>query len=105
MTRYLDVLVASLVVCHLRAHPEECFFWAAHSGAELDLLVVRGRQRLGFELKHTDAPKATRSMRSALADLKLDRLYVIHAGRNSFPLTEEIQAIALCRLQEDVLRI
>lgn len=90
------------VMCHLRAHPEECFFWAAHSGAELDLLVVRGRRRLGFEFKHTDAPKASRSMHSALVDLKLDRLYVIHAGRHSFPLTEEIQAIALWRLQEDL---
>jgi hypothetical protein len=29
----------------LCARPEECSFWAAHSGAELDLLVVRGRQR------------------------------------------------------------
>ena len=93
------------VMFHLRAHPEECFFWAAHSGAELDLLVVRGRRRLGFEFKHTDAPKATRSMHSALTDLKLDRLYVIHAGRHSFPLTEEIQAIALCRLQEDLPRL
>ena len=44
-------------------------------------------------------------MHSALTDLKLDRLYVIHAGRHSFPLTEEIQAIALCRLEEDLPRL
>lgn len=47
----------------LRAHPEECFFWATHSGAELDLLVVRGSRRLGFEFKRTDTPSVTPSMR------------------------------------------
>ena len=28
------------VVSRLDARPEECFFWATHQGAELDLLVV-----------------------------------------------------------------
>ena len=35
----------------LGARPEEVFFWATHAGAELDLLIVRGRRRLGFELQ------------------------------------------------------
>src|SRR5207245_1648534 len=34
------------VVSRLQAQPEECFFWATHSGAELDLLIVRGNHRL-----------------------------------------------------------
>jgi hypothetical protein len=37
--------VLEQVVRRLDARPEECFFWATHSGAELDLLVVRGRRR------------------------------------------------------------
>ena len=31
------------VIARLGARPRECFFWSTHSGAELDLLVVRGR--------------------------------------------------------------
>jgi predicted AAA+ superfamily ATPase len=58
----------------LRARPEECFFWATHAGAELDLLVASGRRRLGFEIKRTDTPKVTTSMRSALETLRLDHL-------------------------------
>jgi len=42
------------------------YFWATHAGAEIDLLVVRGRTRLGFEIKRTTAPTVTRSMRIAL---------------------------------------
>ena len=34
------------VVARLGARPEECFTWGTHAGAELDLLVRRGKQRL-----------------------------------------------------------
>ena len=81
---------------------DECFFWATHAGAELDLLVVRGRTRLGFEIKRTTAPKVTPSMRHALKDLKLERLDVIYAGETSFPLAERIRAISLSRLLDDL---
>ena len=90
------------VVRRLGVRPEECFFWATHGGAELDLLVVRGLRRLGFEFKLTSAPRVTRSMHSALADLKLDRLDVVHAGEPTFPLAEQVRALALTRLEEDL---
>lgn len=90
------------IMARLGARPEECFFWATHGGAELDLLVVRGRRRLGFELKYTDAPRMTRSMHSALADLGLDRLDIVHAGRHTFPLSENARALALVRIWEDL---
>jgi len=90
------------VIRRLRARREECFFWAAHAGAELDLLVVRGRVRLGFEFKRTDAPRKTRSMHTVLADLKLKRLDVVHAGEKTFPLEERIRAVALSRVLVDI---
>ena len=37
----------SQVVLHLRARPEQCFFWGTHAGAQLDLLVVMRGRRLG----------------------------------------------------------
>lgn len=80
------------------ARQEECFFWATHGGAELDLLLVRGGERLGFEIKRTTAPRLTPSMRSALSSLRLDRLTVVHAGEHAFPLGERIQAVPLAEL-------
>jgi hypothetical protein len=41
-------------------------------------------------------------MRSALADLKLDSLDVVHAGDLFFDLAPRIRAVALSRLLEDV---
>lgn len=81
---------------------EDCFFWATHAGAELDLLVVRGKDKLGFEVKLTSSPRVTPSMRSALSDLKLQRLYVIHSGEETFQLERNIYAVALPQLLKDL---
>jgi hypothetical protein len=86
----------------LRARTEECYFWGTHAGAELDLLVVRGRKRRGFEIKHTAAPTTTKSMHRAIDDLELDHLDVIHAGAHTFPLTETIRAVSIGELWEEV---
>ena len=72
--------VISQITGLLGTRPHECYFWATHTGAELDLLIVRGRKRWGFEVKRTAAPTITPSMRIALSDLKLNRLFVIHAA-------------------------
>jgi predicted AAA+ superfamily ATPase len=81
---------------------EECFFWGTHAGAELDLFVIRGNKRFGFEVKLTTSPSVTPSMRNALSDLKLNRLFVIHAGDDTFALTKEITAVAFRRIMEDI---
>lgn len=90
------------LVKHLGAEPEQCYFWATHGGAELDLLVVHGRRRLGFEFKRTSAPTVTRSMRSAMADLELSNLDVVHAGKDTFALARDVRAVAAGRLTVDV---
>jgi len=63
---------------------------------------VRGRHRYGFEIKRTTAPRVTPSIRSALDDLQLTRVDVIHAGAESFPLTKKVRAIAAQRLLTDL---
>ena len=94
--------VISQVVNRLNVRPQECYFWATHAGAELDLFIVRGRKRWGFEVKRTSAPTVTPSMRTALADLKLQRLFVVHAGEHSFDMAKNIRAIALSHLLDEL---
>lgn len=94
--------VVQELVRRLGAEPDECFFWATHAGAELDLLVVRGRKRYGFEIKRTTTPSVTRSMRSARGTLGLDKIDLVHAGEHTFPLAEGFRAVALGRLLEDI---
>jgi uncharacterized protein len=71
------------------------FFWATHAGAELDLLLMKGGKRWGFEFKCADAPVMTKSMHVALNDLKLERLWVVYPGSASYPLHEKAECIGL----------
>lgn len=80
--------------------PDEAYFWATHSGAELDLLLVKNGQRIGVECKRVDAPRLTPSMQNAFKDLELSRLLVIYPGLQAYPLAENIQAIPLESLVE-----
>jgi len=88
----------------LGAEPDECYFWRTEHGAELDLLVHRGRHRWGFEVKRTSAPSMTRSMHAALADLRLDRLWLVHAGDRSFPLGPKVTAVSWTEVVERLAR-
>jgi predicted AAA+ superfamily ATPase len=95
-------LVVELLTRRLRAEPEECFFWATHAGAELDLLVISGDIRLGFEVKRTTSPKVTKSMTSARETLGLELVRVVHAGRDSYPLQEGFRAVSVHQLLDEV---
>lgn len=87
------------VIRELGLSATECFFWATHAHAELDLFChVKGRP-YGFEFKRADAPKVTPSMRIALDDLKLEHLYVVFPGTQSFSLGERITAVGLGSLE------
>jgi hypothetical protein len=76
------------------------YFWATQSGAELDLLLFVGGQRYGVEIKYGDAPGLTKSMHVALADLKLERLWVVYPGSESFRLAERVELISLAGLRK-----
>ena len=73
-------------------------FWSTHSGAELDLRLEIGGRVIGFEIKRTDRPSTTKSMHSALADLGLDHLVIVHAGPHRFALADRITAIGAVEL-------
>lgn len=49
-------------------------FWGVHAGAELDLLILKEGAHSGFEIKLTNSPRVTASMRSAKEALALDHL-------------------------------
>jgi len=69
------------------------YFWASHQGAELDLLIIKNDQRLGFEIKFSSSPKLTKSMHVVMESLSLDKLVVIYPGTIDYPLTAAISVI------------
>lgn len=78
--------------------PDEAYYWATHGGAELDLLLLKDGRRIGVECKRVDAPRLTPSMRAALEDLELERLFVIYPGSLAYPVADKVMAVPLTSL-------
>ena len=78
--------------------PDETYFWATHNGAKLDLLMLKDGHRIGVECKRVDEPRLTPSMRTALEDLELDRIYVIYPGNLSYPIADQVTALPISEL-------
>lgn len=69
------------------------WFWATHGGAEIDLIAHFGSDTLGIEVKRTDRPRITPSIRRALNDLALQAVAIVHAGSRRFTLARGVEAI------------
>ena len=86
------------VIIHLELRDEEIFFWATHTGGELDLVFQRKGRLWGVEMKFDEAPTITRSMRSAVKELDLARLWIVYPGDRVFPMDERRTAVGLDNL-------
>lgn len=81
--------------------PTQAYFWATHSGAEVDLVFPHQGRNFGVEVKFSEAPKITASMRTALSDLGLEHLWVLYPGQHAYPVDERISVWPL----KDVTRL
>ncbi len=79
---------------------DNVYFWATHAGAELDLLFSRAGRNYGVEVKLADAPRTTRSMRVAIADLPLQHLWIVYPGDETYSLDERITVLPVSRVLE-----
>ncbi|MGQ9661551.1 MAG: ATP-binding protein [Kiritimatiellia bacterium] len=75
----------------------EAYFWGTHGGAELDLLFMHKGRWLGVECKFSEAPVVTRSMRVAIEDLQLERLWIIAPVQRRYSAAPGIE---VCPLKE-----
>ena len=86
-------------------NPDEAYYWATHGGAELDLLLFIKGRRIGVECKRSDAPKLTPSMKTALVDLKLNRLFVVYPGDRRYALADRVEAVPLSELVSGTISV
>jgi predicted AAA+ superfamily ATPase len=72
----------------------EAYFWAVHSGAELDLLTFRHGKKIGFEFKANTTPGVTKSMKQATELLDLSHLYIVCPTNHTYPIHEKMTVCA-----------
>jgi hypothetical protein len=75
--------------------PDDVYYWATHSGAEIDIVLIKDGRMLGVECKRVDAPRMTPSMRTAREDLHLEQIAVVYPGKKRYALGDGIAAVPL----------
>lgn len=93
------------ILTQLNVSYDEAFFWRTQSGIELDLVLFHGQSRLGFEFKRTTIPQWSKALAIAAEDLQLSHVYVVHAGKDTYPLANGVTALSLVRMGEDLMGV
>lgn len=71
-------------------------FYRSHTGDEIDLVLSPpSKNPLAVEFKYSSAPTIRPGLPRAMADVGADRAIIVHAGRESFPLSKSIEAMPL----------
>jgi len=76
------------------------WFYRTHAGAEIDLIVERGRERVGYEFKCAAAVSRSDAsgLQAGIADGVIGSGQVVYAGTRHFPLAENIEAVPAVEL-------
>ena len=83
----------------LRAlQPANAWFWAAHGGGEVDLLVTIEGRRIGFEVKFNEAPTVTRAMHNVVDTLQLKHLFVVCPTPHAYPVAERVSVLPVTQV-------
>jgi hypothetical protein len=84
----------------------QAFFYRSSAGAEIDLVLeLPKRQRWAIEIKRSSAPAPSRGFHVAADDIKATRRFIVHAGRESFPLAQGVRATTLSDLQAAIVEL
>jgi uncharacterized protein len=83
---------------------DETFFWALHTGGEMDLVFRKKGRIWGIEVKYNEAPKTTKSMRSAISELGVSHIWVIYPGDDVYPLDKKITAVGITRISDAYIK-
>ena len=76
------------------AYPDwKSYFYRSASGAEIDLILVKGRRRIAVEIKVSTSPDVKRSFWNALNDLEIDEVWIVAPVDSPYPYKQGVQVI------------
>jgi predicted AAA+ superfamily ATPase len=70
-------------------------FYRTGAGAEIDLVLRRGRRALAFELKSSTIPRVTKGFWNALEDISPDDAYVVAPVKEPYPIKHGVMVTPL----------
>ncbi len=95
-----ESLVLETILGRLKPGTQTGFFRTS-GGAEIDLVLERGGQRLAIECKASSSPKVTRGFWSALDDLDITKALVVGPVDASYSMTNKVTVTHLAGLTSE----
>lgn len=86
------------VIQYFSFREDEVFFWAVHTGAELDLFFMKNGKSWGVEVKFNEVPAVTKSMKAAIQELSLEHLWIVYPGKDVYGIDKKISAVPINKL-------
>jgi predicted AAA+ superfamily ATPase len=81
------------------------FYYRTSHGAEIDLVLeFSGREKWAIGIKRSSAPTLSKGFYLACQDISPDKRFVVYAGQDRFSMGENIIAIPLTRIMEELLK-
>ena len=66
------------------------YFYQTYTGAEIDLILEKGQERIAIECKSSSAPKLEKGFYQSLQDLQVTQAYVIAPVTEDYPINNTI---------------
>jgi hypothetical protein len=70
-------------------------FYRTSAGAELDLVLEKGKKRIGIECKASAAPQVTKGFWNALEDLQIKEAYIVAPVKEPYPIHKQVTVTPL----------
>jgi hypothetical protein len=89
-------MIEQIIALEELEHPgSQPFFYRTHTGTEIDLVLDRGQERIGFEFKCGSSVTASDAvgLRQGIRDGIIHRGFVVYPGRRSFPLDDSLSVV------------
>ena len=78
-------------------------FYRTSAGAEIDLLMeLPDGERWAIEIKHVLSPKLDKGFYHARRDIQPDRSFIVYAGQERYPRSEDVEVIGLNELAKEL---
>ena len=76
------------------------YFYRTHAGAEIDLIIDRGSERIGYEFKCSAAvaKRDWANLKAGIDESVIHKGFVVHMGERDFPVSEHVSVIGSERL-------
>ena len=79
-------------------------FYRTSAGAEIDLVLERGKHRIAIECKASSSPAVTKGFWYALDDIQPDEVWIVAPVKDAYPLKEDVTVISLEEVVQHLLK-